>query len=417
MTSREKLQRALRHEDGPVPVDFGGTAVTGMHVSCVAALREYYGLPKQLVKVHEPYQMLGWLEDDLLDALGVDVAGLYGRTNIFGFANVDWQPYRLPWGQEVLVSKFFRTTPDGKGGLFLYPAGDTAVPPSGHMPAGSFFFDTIVRQEPIDEDHLNPEDNMEEFGPLGEEDLAHLRAEAQKLAAGSRGVVASFGGTGLGDIALVPAPFLRRPKGIRDIAEWYMSTAIRQDYVHAIFAKQTEIALANLPKIYAAVGDVVDAVFTCGTDFGTQTGQFCSPATFNSLYLPYYRQVNDWIHANTPWKTFKHACGAVEPFMPLFIDAGFDIVNPVQCSATGMDPALLKARHGDRLVFWGGGIDTQRTLPFGTPEEVYAEALSRCRTFAPGGGFVFDAVHNVQANTPVENIAAMFRAVAEYNKG
>ncbi|OPZ86482.1 MAG: methylcobalamin:coenzyme M methyltransferase [bacterium ADurb.Bin429] len=160
----------------------------------------------------------------------------------------------------------------------------------------------------------------------------------------------------------------------------------------------------------------MDVAFTCGTDFGTQQSTFCSARTFESLYAPYYRRVNDWVHANTPWKTFKHSCGAVEPFLGRFIDAGFDVINPVQCSAAGMDPCLLKKKYGAHLVFWGGGVDTQRTLPFGTPKQVRAEVLERCRTFAPGGGFVFNAVHNVQANTPVENIAAMLAAVKEYNE-
>jgi len=416
MSSRQRLLNALNHVDGPVPVDFGATAVTGMHVSCVAALRDFYGLEQRPVKVHEPYQMLGFIEDDLLDAIGTDVVGLYGPKNLFGFANEGWREYQLPWGQVALVPAGFQTLPDGKGGLFIYPEGDRAAAPSGHMPAGGFFFDSIVRQPPIDEDNLNPEDNLEEFGPISDADLAHFAARAEALVATGRGVIASFGGTGLGDIAMVPAPFLKAPKGIRDVEEWYVTTAIRQDYVHAIFEAQIETALHNLARLAAVVGDRVDVAFTCGTDFGTQQSTFCSARTFESLYAPYYRRVNDWVHANTPWKTFKHSCGAVEPFLGRFIDAGFDVINPVQCSAAGMDPCLLKKKYGAHLVFWGGGVDTQRTLPFGTPKQVRAEVLERCRTFAPGGGFVFNAVHNVQANTPVENIAAMLAAVKEYNE-
>lgn len=153
----------------------------------------------------------------------------------------------------------------------------------------------------------------------------------------------------------------------------------------------------------------------CGTDFGTQNATFCSLDTFKSLYVPYYKRVNDWIHAHTTWRTFKHSCGAVESFMPAFIDAGFDIINPIQCSAEGMDPKKLKAQYGDRLIFWGGGVDTQRTLPFGTPAEVRVEVLERCEVFSKGGGFVFNAIHNVQANTPVANVTAMIDAVKEFN--
>jgi uroporphyrinogen-III decarboxylase len=227
--------------------------------------------------------------------------------------------------------------------------------------------------------------------------------------------VGTFGGTALGDIALVPGPFLKAPKGIRDVTEWYVSTVLRPDYIHEVFARQIDIALENLPAIHEAVGDAVDVVFTCGTDFGTQTSSFCSAETFQSLYAPYYKKINDWIHANTSWKIFKHSCGAIEPFIPLFIEAGFDIINPVQCSASGMDPANLKKRYGADIVFWGGGVDTQKTLPFGTPDAVREEVLERCEIFSQNGGFVFNSVHNVQAQTPVKNIVAMFDALKEFS--
>lgn len=167
--------------------------------------------------------------------------------------------------------------------------------------------------------------------------------------------------------------------------------------------------------MYQAVGNIVNAILVCGTDFGTQTSSFCSVKTFRELYFPYYEKVNRWIHANTQWKTFKHSCGLVERFIPSFIDAGFDILNPVQCSAVGMDPEHLKSTYGERITFWGGGVDTQRVLPFGTPEEVRKQVLERCRIFSRNGGFVFNTIHNVQARTPVENIVAMLNAVHEFN--
>ncbi|MFW6153812.1 MAG: uroporphyrinogen decarboxylase family protein [Planctomycetota bacterium] len=416
MNHRERLVNALNHREGPVPVDFGSTTVTGVHVSSVAALREHYGLERKPVKVIEPYQMLGEVEADLLDAIGADAVGVAPPATLFGFTNTGWQPWRTPWGQEVLVPEGFRTTPADGGGLVIYPAGDTDAPPSGHMPDGGYFFDTIIRQPPLDDDHLNVEDNLEEFGPVDDATLEHLKTETAAARAGGRAVVMIVGGTALGDIALVPAPFLKHPKGIRDVAEWYMSTAMRPDYVKAIFARQVELARENLPKIHDAVGDRVDVAFLCGTDFGTQTSTFCSPATFDDLYAPYYTAMNDWIHANTPWKTFKHSCGAVEPFIGRLADAGFDILNPVQCSAAGMDPQTLKDRYGDRIVFWGGGVDTQHTLPFDTPDAVREQVLQRCRIFSRGGGFVFNAIHNVQARTPVANMVAMIEAVKEFNR-
>jgi uroporphyrinogen-III decarboxylase len=416
MTSKERVVAAIHHRPpDQVPIDFGSTAVTGIHVSCVAALRDYYGLERRPVKVHEPFQMLGLIEEDLKQAMGLDVDGVFRRNTMFGFPLENWKPWRTYQGLEVLVPGAFNTTTDSNGGTLLYPEGDLSCPPSGHMPANGYFFDAIIRQNPIVEEHLNPEDNVEEFQPITAAEVAEVKADAEAVAAGRRGVMASFGGTSFGDIALVPAPSLKHPQGIRDVAEWYMSTSSRREYVHRIFARQCEIGLANLARIHAAIGNLIDAVFICGTDFGTQSGTFCSVKTFRDLWVPYYRQVNDWIHAATSWKSLKHSCGSVDRFIPFLIDAGFDILNPVQCSAANMEAGHLKADYGDRIVFWGGGIDTQKVLPFGTPGEVRKQVIERCRVFSQGGGFVFNSIHNVQAQTPIANIVAMIDAVHEFN--
>ncbi|MDW7656508.1 MAG: uroporphyrinogen decarboxylase family protein [Bacillota bacterium] len=416
MKARKLLQDTINHRQPErIPVDFGGTPCSGMHVTCVADLRNHYGLEKMPVKVIEPFQMLGQIDEDLKQAIGIDVEPVLSAQTMFGFANENWKEWRLDNGLPVLVPQLFVTTTDAAGNHLIYPQGDISVPPSGRMPKDGYYFDAIIRQEPIDEDALDPADNLEEFKEISEHDLQYFASAATAAAATGRGVVANFGGTGLGDIALVPGPGMKHPRGIRDVAEWYMATAIRQDYLHAIFSRQTDIAIRNLEKLFVAVGSLVDAAFICGTDFGTQISTFCSKDTFQDLYSPYYRKVNNWIHDNTSWKTIKHSCGAVEPFLGLFIDAGFDIINPVQCSAAGMDPRTLKDRYGDRLTFWGGGVDTQQVLPFGTPAEVRTQVLERCRIFSAGGGFVFNAIHNVQAHTPVENIVAMIDAVREFN--
>jgi len=413
--SRDRVRCALSHnQPDAIPLDCGATGVTGMHVSCVAALRDYLGLKKTPVKVTDPGSMVGEIDEELKSALGIDTESLTKRMTRFGFPAEDWKPWRMYDGLEVLVPGGFNVTIDERGDTLMHALGDTSLAPSSRMPAGGYFFDPIIRQHPIDENHLNPADNLEEFGPLSEEELAHLERAARRARATGRAVVAAFGGTSFGDIALVPGAGLPDPKGIRDITEWYVSTRSRRDYVHAVFSGQCEVALANFERLGARLGELVDVVYICGTDFGTQTSSFCSVATFRELWMPYYRRVNDWIHANTRWKTFKHSCGAVEKFIPSFIECGFDILNPVQCSATGMDAETLKQRYGRDLVFWGGGVDTQHALPFESPDRVREQVLRRCETFAPGGGFVFAAVHNIQAQTPVENIVAMFRAVESF---
>ena len=417
MNSRDRVQCALDHQEADrIPLDLGGSVVTGMHVSTVYQLRQALQLdpPGTPVEVIEPYQMLGEIKPDLIEALGVDVVPLESRTTFFGFKNEGWKPWNTFDGTPVLVPEGFNTDPEPNGDILMYPEGDKSAPPSGRMPKGGWYCDAIVRQEPIDDDNLNVEDNLEEFGPISDEELEHFRREAERLYAETgKAILANFGGTSFGDIALVPAPWLKHPKGIRDVEEWYISTVTRRDYVYEVFERQCEIALANLERIYPAVGDRVTAVFVTGTDFGMQTGPFISPKTYRELYKPFHRRVNDWVHEHTSWKTFIHSCGSVMALIEDFIEAGFDILNPVQCSAANMDPAELKSRFGDRIAFWGGGVDTQRTLPFGTPEEVRAEVRERIKIFDPGGGFVFNTIHNVQPQTPIENVLAMYETLRE----
>jgi hypothetical protein len=414
MTGRERVLAAVNHrEPDRVPLDFGSSNVTGMHVSAVAALRDYYGLEKRPVKVLDPGQMLGEVDEELKQILGIDTEGVWRKKTRFGFANENWKPWRMEDGLEVLVGGGFETTRDENGDILVYPEGDRSAPPSGRMPQGGYFFDAIIRQDPIDDERLNPEDNVQEFGPISEEDLAYLAESARRARATGRAVVANFGGTAFGDVGVLPAVGLKHPRGIRDFTEWYISIRTRQDYIHRVFERQCEIALANFERLHAALGDLVDVINVCGTDFGTQTSSFCSVETFRNLYFPYYQRVNDWIHRHTTWRTFKHSCGAVEKLIPSFLEAGFDILNPVQCSAAGMEPEGLKAKYGDRLTFWGGGVDTQKVLSFGTPDQVQRQVRERCEVFSRGGGFVFNAVHNVQARTPVENIVAMVEAVRD----
>ncbi len=418
MTSKERILTAIGHrEPDIIPVDFGATPVTGIHVLAVERLRQYYGLEKRPVKVIEPYQMLGEVDEELREAIGVDVIGLSPKNNMFGFDNgAPYKEFKTFWGQVVLVPQNFNTTIDENGDLLIYPEGDTSVPASGKMPKAGYFFDAIIRQEPLEEDKLDPEENLEEFSPVSQEELDYWKREVDSVKDSGKMIIANFGGTAFGDIALVPGLNLKHPKGIRDVTEWYMSTLMRPDYIHAIFDKQSDIAIGNLEKIYATIGDDVDGVFICGTDFGTQDSQFCGKDTLEDLYVPYYKKINNWIHEHTSWKTFKHSCGAVEPFINTFIDSGFDILNPVQIGAAGMDPQHLKDTYGDRITFWGGGVDTQKVLPFGSPEDVKKQVRETCRIFSKGGGFVFNTVHNIQANVPVENLFAMMETLKEIRK-
>lgn len=417
MTSRERVQLALNHQEPDrIPLDLGSSPVSGMHVSTVYLLRQALELdhPGSPVKVIEPYQMLGEIGSDLKEVLGVDITGVWPTKTLFGFRNEGWKPWTAFDGTPVLVPEDFNTELESNGDLLLYPEGDKSVGPSGRMPEGGFYFDSIVRQPPIDEENLHVEDNLEEFGPISDQELEHFRTEIDRLHSETdKAILANFGGTAFGDIALVPAPWLKDPKGIRDVSEWYMSTVIRRDYVYELFERQHAITIANLQRCFEAVGNKVDVIFMTGTDFGTQVGPFISPEAYCDLYQPFQRSLNDWVHEHTQWKIFIHTCGSVRALIPHFIEAGFDILNPVQCSAAQMDPLELKQEFGQQVTFWGGGVDTQQTLPFGTPEAVREEVLERIRVFGPGGGFIFNTTHNVQPQVPVDNALALYDAVKE----
>lgn len=414
MNSKEKIKKAFEFQQGPVPIDFGAAPVTGMHCSIVEGLRDYYGLEKRPVEILCPYQMLGKINEDLKDCLKIDTDHIWDEYNMFGTSQQNFQEYTTPWGQTVLISRDLVLEKLSDGSVQTFPQGNTAAEPSAHMPDSGFFFDSIVRQPPIDDSNLNPSDNTEEFSIIDDAVLDYY-AEKLSVVDNSKWVIGNFGGTSIGDVSLVPAPQLLSPKGIRDVEEWYISTALRTDYLHKVFDRQVEIALMNLKKIHEVVGDKIDTLYVCGNDLGTQIAPICSVDTYINLYKPYHKSINDWIHKNTHWKSFKHSCGAVEPFIPHFIEAGFDVINPVQKTAAGMDLKLLKNKYGRDVVFWGGGVDTQYTLPSGKPEEVRKEVLETCEIMAKDGGFVFNAIHNIQALTPIENIVAMVNAVQEFN--
>lgn len=192
-----------------------------------------------------------------------------------------------------------------------------------------------------------------------------------------------------------------------------MRTLSRRDYVYQVFEKQGQVALANLQKLHRAIGDRIAVIYVTGTDFGAQNAPFISVETYRDLFFPFHKQICDWVHQHTSWKTFMHSDGAIMPLLPSFAEAGIDILNPVQWTAKNMDPQTIKDRFGQDFVFWGAGVDTQKTLPFGTPDQVRAEVKQNLRIFGRDGGYVFTSIHNIQPGVPVENLLAFYQTVAE----
>ncbi len=418
MNSRDRIQCTLGHKEPDIlPVDFGGGPVTGIAVQVVYQLRQRLGLdkPGTHVKVIEPYQMLGEIKPDLQDALGLDVVSVNNNGTMFGFDLVDWKEWTTPDGTPVLVPGLFNTNKDNNGDILQYPKGNAQLQPCAKMPKSSYFFDAIDRQQPINEEMLDPKDNLEDFELLKQTEIDHYRLETDRLFTEThRAIYSTLPGVSFGDVALVPGLFLENPRGVRSVEEWYMSSLTRPDYIKAVYEQQAEIALQNLKTLYETVGDKISVIQINGTDFGTQNGPFCSKEQYRDLYLPYQKKLNDWIHANTPWKTFIHSCGGIYPLLDEIAEAGFDILNPVQSTAKDMELPRLKKEYGDTFVFWGGGVDTQNIFPFGTPEQVKEDVKQRIEILGDGGGFVFSTIHNIVANAPIDNVLAMFEVIKDY---
>lgn len=418
MTSRQRILETINHrQPDRVPVDLGATGQTGMNASTLYRLRAALGLEEHPIEISEIFQLLGKVDPDMMQYAGADVIGLNNPSNMFGVPDGPLKPFRMPDGTPTLIAQGNEYDVAEDGSVYMYPQGNRSVGPSGHMPAGGSFFDNINRAPEFDEDDLTPaEDFKDDFGILDDATARYLEEKSKALYEGTDyAIIGNLGGAGLGDSAMVPGPHVLAPKGIRKFDDWLMAHMLYPEYIQEVFEMQTQTMLKNLEIYRQAVGDRIQIVWISGTDFGTQNGEFFRPEVFRELYKPYYQRINDWVHQNTPWKTFYHCCGSIVNYLDDFVEMGVDILNPVQLSARGMDAHMLKEKYGDKLVFWGGGVDTQQTLPFGTPEQVRQQVKERLEILSKGGGYVFAPIHNVVAKTPVENLIAMYEAVKEFN--
>ncbi|GHU63867.1 methyltransferase [Clostridia bacterium] len=420
MNSRERVVAALNHEiPDRVPFDLGSSAVTGIAAGELYLLKKALGLGEEPVYVHEPFQVLGSVDNETLDAVGADIIGVWPKKTFAGFENKNWRDWQLFDRTPVKIPEGFVYDADETGALYLYPQGDRSVKPSMKMPYNGNYFDVLVRQEPVDENNLNGrEDFKDDFTVFSEEELRDTETEVNRLYKDTNRAL--FGANcflSLGDAALNPGPGMKRTPGIRKHEDWYMAHLLYPNYIKEVFEYQTEIALKNLALYKEAVGDKIAIAYVSGADFGTQKSEFMSADMFREFYAPFYKKVNTWIHNNTTWKTFFHSCGSIVKLLDDFVDIGVDILNPVQCSAVDMDAEFLKEKYGKSFTFWGGAVNTQQTLPFGTPEQVYEEVKTRMRIFSPGGGFVCCSIHNIQNKVPIENLTAYLNAVKDFNSG
>ena len=400
MNSRERVIASINHRTPDrVPIDLGSTRTSGIsifsydHLKRFLNLGEIAGTPTEAGagKVIDVYQMLAYVEPEIVDRLHIDVLMAPKLSHRLQTKLSGWSPSRLPNGYSVLM-------PDGYDPV-VGPAGDVRLSDTdgsvARLPKDGYYFDYLEETIPPAAKNVD----MISFGDWSDEDYRFCEESARRLYLETDKALVGDFGVSLGK----PSSF----------EEWLIGLAGDPAYIKEFNDKKSAHIVGLLEMYAQAMGDSIQIIFF-GQDFGTQNGELIGPPMFQDLFAPYFSRIFSWIHEHTKWKVFFHCCGSIYNLIPIFIECGVDILNPVQCSAARMDPQTLKTEFGDRITFWGGGIDTQKVLPFGSIEEIQNQVKERIEIFGAQGGFVFTTVHNIQASIPPENIAACFDAAFEH---
>jgi hypothetical protein len=390
-----------------VPIDLGGMKASGIAVSACDKVKRRLGIPS-CTKVLDPRFMIAVVEAEVLKRLHVDVVPL-DLSIILSMLRPDhqWLPRRLFDGTAALFPPGTNIAEDAAGNWILL--GADGSPSSFRMPKGGYYFDdtSFNRGERIDPKKFRP------VSDIPDEHLKILAEYARSLYHNTDYAILGWGfGVCFLGLSLITDRASNVTQGLPD--EWMIMLMTEQQTCHEMMDRSVEATIRCLSLVRQAVGDYCFAWGIAADDSGTQRGEFIRPELWAEMIKPHYKKLCDWIHAHTSWKVFLHCCGSVYHLLPHFIEAGIDIFNPVQTSAANMDPARLKQQFGQRLVFWGGGCDTQRVLGQASPDEVRRHVRERLEIFSPGGGYVFNQVHNIQANVPPENVIAMFDAAYEF---
>ena len=413
MTSRERILTSVNHKQpDSVPLDLGATPSSGISAIAYNNLKKHLNIKNGHTRIYDVVQQLAQPEDMIINQFGVDVLDI-GRA--FNAEDVDWYDITLPDGGKAQYPAWFRPAkmPDGSQAV-LDQDGDKIA----QMPASGTFFDQTcfpyLDGYPADYKDLgkamnkvlwqklahSPWDNAgtPDFYEKLRENALHLRQTTDKALMIVCGCNLFEWGT-----------FLRR------MDNFLVDLLLEPDEVEKLLDALMERHLAALEKVCAAVGDVVD-ILRFGDDLGTNDGPFMAPEIYRKLFKPRHTVLCDYVHKHSKMKTFLHSCGSLRALMPDLIEARYDILNPIQTTARGMDPIELKREFGHDITFWGGGCNTRWVLNRATPQEVYDYTSRMLDIFMPGGGYVFNTEHNIMPDVPPENMIAMYRAVQDFGK-
>ena len=411
MTSRERVLAAIQHrEPDRVPVDLGSTPSSGISVIAYNNLKKHLGVTTGHTRVYDVVQQLAQPEDAILDRFRIDVVDI-GRT--FNTKGEDWYDVTVADGSTAQYPAWFHPARQADGSWHAYAPDGTLI---AKMPEGGTFFDETcfpyLDGYPADYKNLPAAMGKVLWSALVHSPWDHwndpdfwatLRRNAQTLKAQSDRALMIVCGCNLFEWGT----FLRR------MDNFLMDLADNQAEVERLLDALMELHLATLAKVCQAVGDVAD-ILRFGDDLGMDSGPFMQPATYRKLFRPRHAILCDYVKKHSRMHTFLHTCGSIYKLIPDLIEAGFEIINPVQTNAKNMEPERLKREFGQQLTFWGAGADTRFVLNRATPAEVKDHVKRRLDILTPGGGFVFNTVHNILSDVPPANIVAMFDAIAEF---
>ena len=400
MISRERVLAAMNHrEPARVPVDLSGHRSSGIAALAYPKLRRFLGLPSKPIRVYDVVQQLAIVDEDVLDRFGVDTIEL-GR----GFARreADWAPWTLPDGTDCFVPAWTRMERQEHRWVIRAHNGRILA----HMPDGALYFEQTYFPLADENGPKTVREALDQSmwtaiaSPPGPVEPQALREGAKQLRAGTdRAIIGLFGGN-LFEIG----QFCYRND------QFMMMLAAEPRKAHAFLDELMEIHLERLDRFLDAVGQFIDIILF-GDDLGMQTGPMISPQMYREFFMPRHKLLWNRAKELAHVKVMLHCCGGVRELLPHLIEAGMDAINPVQISCRGMDAAELKAQFGKAITLWGGGCDTREVLINGTPEQIAEHVRRQVEILRPGGGFVFQQVHNILANVPPENIVAMLDAV------
>jgi len=396
MTSRERVLKAIRHEEPDrLPIDFGGMASTGIMAIAYDRLKKHLGITGGEIRVVDMGQQLAEVEPEILSLFGVDVISL---GNSLGEAPELWKPWKLPNGVACRIPAGVDLRPDEENGGWLI--WENGMPMHRMSPSSLYFSEAIHPLAGL----TTPEELQYVPRPIiSDEELKFLEMRAKALYENTDfAIMANFGGN-----------ILETGNSLRGFSRFMMDLAKGGAFTEDLIGGIVETQLKNLSLFLETVGNYVQ-IIQFGDDLGMQDRMIMSRSMYQKHIFPGHQTLFQYVHRNSNCAVFLHSCGSIRPLIPDLIAAGVDILNPVQTSAKDMDPVQLKSDFGDQITFWGGGCDTQHVLPFATPDEIAQHVREQIEIFAPGGGFVFNQIHNIQADIKPENIVAMFDTAREF---